>query len=98
MPEHDVTLTAKYRATDRRAVTVKYYMENLDGTYNATPESTAVIYGQTGTAITPAPEVFAGFKTQEAKSVTVSDEEVRYVSTGMRERNTQLHGMPAREN
>ena len=36
MPEHDVTLTAKYRATNRRAVTVKYYMENLDGTYNAT--------------------------------------------------------------
>lgn len=74
MPEHDVTLTAKYRATDRRAVTVKYYMENLDGTYNATPESTAVIYGQTGTAITPAPEVFAGFKTPEAKSVTVLDD------------------------
>lgn len=49
-------------------------MENLDGTYNATPESTAVIYGQTGTAITPAPEVFAGFKTPEAKSVTVLDD------------------------
>ena len=74
MPEHDVTLTAKYRATNRRAVTVKYYMENLDGTYNATPESTAVIYGQTGTAITPAPEVFSGFKTPEAKSVTVLDD------------------------
>lgn len=74
MPEHDVTLTAKYRATNRRAVTVKYYMENLDGSYNETPESTAVIYGETGTAITPAPEVFAGFKTPEAKSVTVLDD------------------------
>lgn len=74
MPEHDVTLTAKYRETDRRAVTVKYYMQKLDGTYNEIPEATAVIYGKTGTAITPAPEVFAGFKTPEVKSVTVLDD------------------------
>lgn len=73
MPSHDIKAVAQYEVDDTRAVTVNYYMQNLEDE-NYTLEASEIIYGEKGKEISPKPAEFAGFKTPEAKTITVAED------------------------
>ncbi|WP_322746762.1 doubled motif LPXTG anchor domain-containing protein, partial [Enterocloster citroniae] len=62
------------RNTDT-AYTVEHYLENIDGTYPATPEATDTLSGMTGTTATYAEKAYAGF-TYNASLTTPEDKTI----------------------
>ena len=73
MPAQDVTYTAQW------SVAVKHYLQNIDGTYPASPEETDNVTGEAGAYVTPAVKTYSGFITPATQTVRIGEtDEVRY--------------------
>lgn len=73
MPGQNVKLVAQYKVTNIYGVTVKYYMEDLEGD-GYSLASTDVAYGEGASLISPEPVAFTGFVTPETKQVEVLED------------------------
>ncbi len=67
MPAQDVTYTAQW------SVAAKHYLQNLDGTYPATPEATENVTGGAGEYVTPAVKTYDGFITPKTQTVRIGE-------------------------
>lgn len=73
MPAHDVTYTAQW------SIAVKHYLQNIDGTYPETPETTDNVSGEAGEYVTPAVKTYDGFITPATQTVRIGEtSEVTY--------------------
>lgn len=73
MPAHDVTYTAQW------SIAVKHYLQNIDGTYPETPETTDNVSGEAGEYVTPAVKTYDGFITPATQTVQIGEtSEVTY--------------------
>ena len=65
MPAHDLTYTAQW------SILVKHYLQNLDGTYPASPEATENVSGEASAYVTPAAKTYDGFITPPTQTVQI---------------------------
>ena len=73
MPAQDVTYTAQW------SIAVKHYLQNIDGTYPETPETTDNVSGEAGGYVTPAVKTYDGFITPATQTVQIGEtSEVTY--------------------
>ncbi len=67
MPAANTTYTAQW------SVAVKHFLQNLDGTYPATPEAIENVTGGAGEYVTPAVKTYDGFITPETQTVRIGE-------------------------
>ena len=67
MPAQNVTYTAQW------SIAVKHYLQNIDGSYPATPEATEDISGEAGEYVTPAVKTYDGFITPATQTVRIGE-------------------------
>ncbi len=67
MPAQDITYTAQW------SIAVKHYLQNIDGTYPATPEATDNVSGEAGEYVTPAAKTYDGFITPVTQTVRIGE-------------------------
>lgn len=73
MPAQDVTYTAQW------SIVAKHYLQNMDGTYPATPAATDNVTGGAGEYVTPAVKTYDGFITPATQTVRIGEtSEVTY--------------------
>ncbi|MBQ6984620.1 MAG: InlB B-repeat-containing protein [Paludibacteraceae bacterium] len=73
MPAANTTYTAQW------SILAKHYLQNLDGTYPATPEATENVTGGAGEYVTPAVKTYDGFITPATQTVRIGEvSEVTY--------------------
>jgi hypothetical protein len=73
MPAANTTYIAQW------SIAAKHYLQNLDGTYPATPEATENVTGGAGEYVTPAVKTYDGFITPATQTVRIGEtDEVRY--------------------
>ncbi len=65
MPAANTTYIAQW------SIAAKHYLQNLDGTYPATPEATENVTGGAGEYVTPAVKTYDGFITPDTKTVQI---------------------------
>ena len=67
MPAQNVTYTAQW------SIAAKHFLQNIDGSYPATPEATEDISGEAGEYVTPAAKTYDGFITPATQTVRVGE-------------------------
>ena len=67
MPAANTTYTAQW------SVAAKHFLQNLDGTYPATPEAIENVTGGAGEYVTPAVKTYDGFITPETQTVRIGE-------------------------
>ena len=67
MPAANTTYIAQW------SIAAKHYLQNLDGTYPATPEATENVTGGAGEYVTPAVKTYDGFITPETQTVRIGE-------------------------
>ncbi|MBQ7697160.1 MAG: InlB B-repeat-containing protein, partial [Paludibacteraceae bacterium] len=65
MPAQNVTYTAQW------SIAAKHFLQNIDGSYPATPEATENVSGGAGEYVTPAVKTFDGFITPTTQTVQI---------------------------
>lgn len=72
MPANALSLTASATANDNTAYTVRHFKQNLDGTYNVTPDDTDTGTGTTNTSVTPGTKTYTGFTAPSTSTGTIT--------------------------
>ena len=67
MPAQNVTYTAQW------SIAAKHFLQNIDGSYPATPEATEDISGEAGEYVTPAAKTYDGFITPATQTVRIGE-------------------------
>ena len=67
MPAQDVTYTAQW------SIAAKHFLQNIDGSYPATPEETENVTGGAGEYVTPAVKTYDGFITPTTQTVRIGE-------------------------
>ena len=65
------TVYANWTPNTNTAYTVKHYKQNIDGTYNTTPDDTDNLTGTTAASVTPDRKDYTGFKSPSAQTKTI---------------------------
>ena len=80
MPAGNTTYAATWTPNANTAYTVNHYKQNLDGTYNATPDDTDNLTGTTATNVTPARKSYTGFTEPAGQTVSILADGSRVVT------------------
>lgn len=65
------TVFANWTPNTNTAYTVKHFKQNIDGSYNETPDDTDNLTGTTATTVTPDRKTYTGFSSPTAQTKTI---------------------------
>jgi uncharacterized repeat protein (TIGR02543 family) len=65
------TVYANWTPNTNTAYTVKHFKQNIDGTYNTTPDDTDNLTGTTATSVTPDRKTYTGFTSPAAQTKSI---------------------------